>query len=86
MKSVSTVLFLNDHPVGYRVIEEKSNYLFFPASVKSTLFETPAITAIKRDKHWIVEGTNDISLIQQVQEACAIMFPNGLLNDLHAAP
>ena len=86
MKFASTVLFLNDHPVGYKVIERGCRYLFLPTRRNRLLFEAPAISAIKQDQHWIVEGTEDISLIQQVKEECNIKFPDGVSKELNAAP
>jgi len=86
MHVFSTVLFVNGNPVGYKVYKQNDRLLLNPAENPNREVFPPAISARNEGGEWLVEGTNDRDLIDQVIED--VMLNEGRLpnNDLSAAP
>jgi len=70
MHLFSTVLFVNGNPVGYKIEKQNNRILLSPAENPNR--ETaPRIEATERQGEWLVEGTTDRNLIEQVIEDMA---------------
>lgn len=85
----STVLFVEGNPVGYRVVRDKDRLVLNPAENPGRGIYPPAITARRRGKDWVVEGTTDRDLIAQVIEDVRLNegnLPHNGLSGLSAAP
>lgn len=86
MHVFSTVLFVNGNPVGYKVFREQGSFLLNPAENPNRLIEPPALRAQHQQDGWLIEGTSDRDLIDQVIEDVTnneAAFPQ---NELSAAP
>jgi len=64
----STVLFVDGNPVGYKVFKEKNSIVLNPAENPNRHVLPPVLTVRKRDGKWLVEGTYNRDLIDQVIE------------------
>ena len=86
MHVFSTVLFVNGCPVGYKVFKEEDRLFLNPAENPSRDILPPAIRAHHEGGRWLIEGTNDRDLIDQVIEDVSINQGQFMRNDLSAAP
>jgi hypothetical protein len=68
MHIFSTVLFIEGNPVGYKVFKEEDRLLLNPAENPNRNICPPSMLASNHNGHWLVEGTNDRNLIDQVIE------------------
>lgn len=68
MHVFSTVLFVNGNPVGYKVFKQKENLILNPAENPNRETCPPALQVRNEGGNWVVEGTNDRNLIDQVIE------------------
>jgi hypothetical protein len=68
MHVFSTVLFVNGNPVGYKVFKQNDRLVLNPAESPGREVLPPSISARHLDGYWLVEGTNDKDLIDQVIE------------------
>jgi hypothetical protein len=86
MYQFSTVLFVEGNPVGYTVSREEDRVLFNPAENPNRHICPPAISARREGGQWLVDGTVDRDLIDQVIED--MTFNEGKIpqNRLSAAP
>jgi hypothetical protein len=67
MVQFSTVLFIDNFPYGYRVTHEGHRYHFTPTSTPDSA-PRPGITSYSQDGQWMVEGTADATLIDQIRK------------------
>lgn len=64
----STVLFIEGHPVGYEVVRDAADrFNLHPAENASRLVKAPQLQLQLADGNWLVLGTHDEDLIQQVK-------------------
>ncbi len=68
MHVFSTVLFVDGNPVGYKVFQQGQGLLLNPAENPSREVHAPPMQARNEQGRWLVEGTNDRNLIDQVIE------------------
>jgi len=64
----STVLFVDGNPVGYKVFKEKNRIVLNPAENPNRNIHPPVLTVKNKDGKWLVEGTFNRDLIDQVIE------------------
>lgn len=77
----STVLFVGGNPVGYKVIEEDRNRLSLnPAENPYREIVPPFMQAKNEGGRWLVEGTQDRDLIDQVLEDISLQIPSATHN------
>lgn len=86
MHVFSTVLFVEGNPVGYRVYRENDRLVLNPAENPSRHVFPPSISARREGDQWLVDGTTDRDLIDQVIEDVRLNESNIPQNDLSAAP
>ena len=68
MHVFSTVLFVDGNPVGYKVFQQDQDLLLNPAENPNREVYAPPLRVRNEHGHWLVEGTNDRNLIDQVIE------------------
>ena len=71
MIQFSTILYFNELPVGYDVCKEPSGFYFRPV-IDTGSEESPMIMARLQDGKWLIEGTCDSELQQQVANVIVI--------------
>jgi hypothetical protein len=86
MHVFSTVLFVNGNPVGYKVFKQNNRLVLNPAENPNRDILPPAISARNEGGQWLVEGTNDRDLIDQVIEDVTLNEGRLPVNDMSAAP
>ncbi len=86
MHVFSTVLFVNGSPVGYKVYKQNDRLLLNPAENPNRDIFPPAISARNENGSWLVEGTTDRDLIDQVIEDVTLNEGRLPRNLLSAAP
>lgn len=64
----STVLFVDGNPVGYKVFQQEHGLLLNPAENPNREVHAPPMRARNEHGHWLIEGTSDRNLIDQVIE------------------
>lgn len=64
----STVLFVDGNPVGYKVYEEQNRLVLNPAENPNRDIHPPVLAAKNKSGKWLVEGTENKDLIDQVLE------------------
>ena len=64
----STVLFIDGHPVAYHVYHQKGRLILQPDDIIKTNIKVPVLTAVKKENLWMVTGTEDENLVEQVLE------------------
>lgn len=68
MRQFSTVLFVEGNPVGYTVSKEQDRVVLNPAENPNRGIFPPALSARREGDNWMVDGTSDRDLIDQVIE------------------
>ena len=86
MHVFSTVLFVNGNPVGYKVFKQNNRLVLNPAENPNRDILPPAISARNEGGEWLVEGTTDRNLIDQVIEDVTLNEGRLPVNDMSAAP
>lgn len=86
MRQFSTVLFVDGNPVGYTVSKENDRLLLNPAENPNRHIRPPAISARKEGGQWLVDGTSDRDLIDQVIEDITLSEGRIPHHSLSAAP
>ena len=87
MHVFSTVLFVDGNPVGYKVFQQDQRLLLNPAENPSREVYAPPMQARNEQGHWLVEGTNDRNLIDQVIEDVTANGPGSFRQlELSVAP
>lgn len=64
----STVLFVDGNPVGYHVYKEDDRLALHPAENPNRHIHPPTLSAQNTEGNWIVQGTQNRDLIDQVIE------------------
>lgn len=86
METFSTVLFVDQLPVGYKVRRTQNRMELNPAENPSRLVTPPQLVAENRGGRWEVAGTENPDLIRQVLDEVAMaQSPFGFMA-LSAAP
>lgn len=70
----STVLFINEKPVGYTITKEKDKYLFAPSEHSQTEEQAPAFFVILRNGVKQIIGLNDERLIEEAKLALEVIM------------
>lgn len=86
MHLFSTVLFVNGNPVGYKVFKEENRLFLNPAENPRREILPPVMRAHNEGGRWLIEGTTDRDLIDQVIEDVTTNQRQSKRNDLSAAP
>lgn len=86
MHIFSTVLFVNGNPVGYKVSKEENRLFLNPAENPNRGISAPALRAHHEGGRWLIEGTTDRELIDQVIEDVSTTSHQLTHNILSAAP
>jgi hypothetical protein len=86
MHVFSTVLFVDGNPVGYKVYKQNDRLVLNPAENPNREVLPPAISARNEGGEWLVEGTTDRDLIDQVIEDVTLNENRLPYHDLSAAP
>ena len=86
MHVFSTVLFVDGNPVGYKVFKQQDRLVLNPAENPNREVFPPSICARNEGGQWLVEGTSDRDLIDQVIEDVTLNEGRLPVNDMSAAP
>ena len=86
MHVFSTVLFVDGNPVGYKVFKEENRLFLNPAENPNRGISAPAMRAHHEGGRWLIEGTTDRDLIDQVIEDVSTTGHQLMRNELSAAP
>lgn len=86
MRQFSTVLFVEGNPVGYRVSQEEDRVVLNPAENPNRHIIPPALSVRKEGDEWLVDGTTDRDLIDQVIEDITLNEGKIPQSSLSAAP
>ncbi|RPD50566.1 MULTISPECIES: hypothetical protein [Chitinophagaceae] len=86
METFSTVLFVDQFPIGYRVQRSANRMELNPAENPSRSFIAPHLVAENRGGHWDVSGTENPEIIQQVLDELNHNLVTGMPILLSAAP
>ena len=62
----ATLIYYGENPAGYDVYREEGMFRFEPAIGSEGSPAAPPIRAVYERSGWIVEGVDDIDVIQQV--------------------
>ena len=73
MIMLSTILFIDEQPVGYTVSVEKDKCFFKPTEHTLTNVAAPSFHVIKREKIWEVDGLSDQKIIEQLQATLPVV-------------
>ncbi len=68
MQLFSTVLFVDGNSVGYKVYEQNNRLVLNPAEKANPELFPPVLAAKNSGGKWLVEGTDNKELIDQVIE------------------
>ena len=86
MYQFSTVLFVDGNPVGYAVSKQEDRIVLSPAENPKRHIYPPALSARREGGQWLVDGTVDRDLIDQVIEDMTLNEGKSPQNRLSAAP
>lgn len=86
MRQFSTVLFVDGNPVGYTVSTEDDRVVLNPAENPNRQILPPALSARRQGDQWLVDGTTDRDLIDQVIEDITLNEGKIPHHSLSAAP
>lgn len=64
----STVLFVDSHPIGYKIFQADEEFMLQPADIPDDTIHPPLLFAHRSPDSWIVTGTEDRDLVDQVIE------------------
>jgi len=78
----STIIYYGEDPVGYDVYREEDIFQFKPAIDSHSNLKPSMITAIYSKQFWMIEGTEDKEIIEQVRK---IIELNELISVLNVA-
>lgn len=76
---LSTILFIDDAPVGYRIHQEGEQLLITPTLHSLHLKHTPLLSLTKVDGLWLLNERVDPSLRVQVLQSLERFRAGGLL-------
>lgn len=86
MRQFSTVLFVDGNPVGYTVSTENDRVMLNPAENPNRHILPPALSVRREGDQWLVDGTSDRDLIDQVIEDITLNEGKIPQHSLSAAP
>ena len=86
METFSTVLFVDQAPVGYKVQRSPDRIELNPAENPSRSIQPPHLVAHNRGGRWEVAGTENQDLIQQVLDEVSTLQAPYIPITLSAAP
>lgn len=86
METLSTVLFINHVPLGYRVQKTPDRMELHPAENHMRSEVPPRLAAAKKDGAWQVLGTQNKDLIRQVLDEIQLLEQRTPDLALSAAP
>jgi hypothetical protein len=86
METFSTVLFVDQSPIGYTVQRSATRMELNPAENPSRAFTAPHLVAENRGGRWEVAGTENPEIIQQVLDELTHNQVTGMPTYLSAAP
>jgi hypothetical protein len=78
----STIIYYDESPVGYDVYREEDIFQLKPAIDSHCDFQPPIITAIYLNQVWMIDGTENDEIIEQVKK---IIELNQLISALNVA-
>lgn len=78
----STIVYFDETPVGYDVYREEDMFQFRPAIDSKLNTEPPVVTAIYLSSYWLIDGTEDYEIMEQVKK---IIEMNELIVRLNVA-
>lgn len=81
----STILYLDENPVGYSVHKTALGYSFQPALTNDHNTLYPFIHAKKEEGEWIIIGTNSFDVSEQIKKLIEQIDAIDLQNTLSAA-
>jgi hypothetical protein len=76
---LSTVLFIDDTPVGYEVQQKGTKLLFTPTQFSSRSYGSPLLSLTRVDGLWLIDGEVERSLRVQVFQSLERLKAGGLL-------
>jgi hypothetical protein len=86
MHQFSIVLFVDGNPVGYTVYQEQDRVVLNPSENPNRNIYPPTLSARRVADQWLVDGTTDRDLIDQVIEDMTLNEGKIPQNSLSAAP
>lgn len=78
----STIVYFGEIPVGYDVYREEDIFQFRPTIDSKLNTEPPVVTAIYLSGYWLIDGTEDYEIMEQVKK---IIGMNELIVTLNVA-
>lgn len=75
----STVLFIDDAPVGYAVSKKGQKLLFTPTRFSTRSYHPPGLSLSQVDGLWLIDGPVDRSIREQVFQSLERFRAAGLL-------
>lgn len=75
----STVLFIDDTPVGYEVSKKGRKLLFTPTRFSSRSFHSPGLSLTQVDGLWLIDGQVEHGIREQVFQNLERFKAAGLL-------
>lgn len=76
---LSTVLFIDEAPVGYEVEQSGSKLLFIPSRFSSHSFGSPRFSLTRVEGCWRIDGEVDRTLQTEVLKSLEQLAAGGLL-------
>ena len=76
---LSTVLFIDEAPVGYEVEQSGSKLLFIPSRFSSHCFGSPRLSLTRVDGRWLIDGKVERNLQAEVRKSLEQLTAGGLL-------
>lgn len=70
---LSTILFIEEQPVGYTVLVEKDKCFFKPTEYSQSTIEAPAFHVVKENGFWEIQDLGDQRIIDQLQSTLSAL-------------
>jgi hypothetical protein len=87
MHKLSTVLFINERPIGYAVTVENGRCDFTPTEHSHAEISAPHFTAFIKEGNWTFPDFRDAMLIEQIIAKWPLEILNDVVNiEASAAP
>ena len=68
MTICSTILYFGENPVGYELVKEDNGFGLHPTPDTKSNLVPPVISIVQSGDEWIVEGTHDADITEQVKK------------------
>ena len=82
---LSTILFIEEQPVGYTVLVERDRCFFKPTEYSQATIDAPSFYVSKKNEVWELEGWLDQKIIDQLQPTLSALADEEEIS-LSAAP